>query len=83
MATSPAVSHTWHALSPDEVRVRLDTDLDHGLTASEAAARLARAGPNALQKEAKPSVWAVALEQVRDPMNIMLIVVAVLSLLIA
>jgi Ca2+-transporting ATPase len=76
------VAQTWHALTPGEVCDQLGTDVDRGLTAGEAAARLAQYGPNVLQKEAKPSVLAVAMQQVRDPMNIMLIVVAVVSLLI-
>jgi Ca2+-transporting ATPase len=90
-ATSPDVqtsgagasADAWHALDPDDVARRLETDVERGLTSSEAQARLARYGPNALQQEAEASVWAVALEQVRDPMNIMLIVVAIVSLLIA
>src|SRR5215510_13809004 len=69
-----AVVIPWHSLEPDAIRERLGTDLESGLTAAEAAARLQQYGPNMLQKEAKPSVLAVALEQVRDPMNIMLIV---------
>jgi Ca2+-transporting ATPase len=64
------------------VRARLETNLSRGLTAHEAGARLAQYGPNMLQKEAKPSVWAVALQQVRDPMNIMLLAVSIVSLLI-
>jgi Ca2+-transporting ATPase len=72
----------WHALGPEEVRENVETDLERGLTSTEATARLAQYGPNMLQKEAKPSVWAVALQQVRDPMNIMLLAVTVVSLLI-
>jgi Ca2+-transporting ATPase len=35
-----------------------------------------------VQKEAKASVWGIARQRVRDPMNIMLIVVTVVSLAI-
>jgi magnesium-transporting ATPase (P-type) len=73
----------WHALSADEVVGVLETDAGQGLTTDEAAARLVRYGPNVLQQEEKASVWAVALQQLRDPMNIMLAVVAVVSLLIS
>jgi Ca2+-transporting ATPase len=53
-----------------------------GLSASEAAARLSRHGPNQITSEKPPSVWSVALQQLRDPMNIMLVAVAVVSLAI-
>ncbi len=58
------------------------TDLARGLTSGDAATRLARYGPNEIAKEKPPSVWAVALTQLRDPMNIMLIAVIVISLVI-
>src|SRR4051794_8011482 len=80
---SQSETDSWHALSPADVSQRLGGDLDRGLTAEEAVARLDRYGPNALQKEVAASVWKVALDQLRDPMNIMLVVVAVVSLLIA
>ena len=47
-----------------------------GLTEEEAAARLRDHGPNTLVKEAKPSRLQVAALQLRDPMNLMLVVVA-------
>ena len=45
-------------------------------------ARLAQFGPNQITGEKPPSVWAVALHQLRDPMNIMLVAVTVVSLAI-
>ena len=60
----------------------LGSDADAGLTAGEAAARLARVGPNEIGKEKPPSLWAVALVQLRDPMNIMLIAVVAVSFVI-
>jgi magnesium-transporting ATPase (P-type) len=53
-----------------------------GLTGSEAAERLARYGPNAIRAEKPPSVWQVALGQLRDPMNIMLVAVVSVSFVI-
>ena len=58
------------------------TDADAGLTAAEATARLARFGSNEITGEPPPSLWAVALTQLRDPMNIMLVAVAVVSVVI-
>ena len=58
------------------------SDADSGLDAAEAAARLASLGPNAIAGEKPPSTIAVALAQLRNPMNIMLIGVTVVSFLI-
>jgi Ca2+-transporting ATPase len=60
----------------------LHTDPSSGLTEAEAADRLAADGPNELTGEAPPSVWAIALGQFRNPMNIMLVAVTVVSIAI-
>ncbi|HET6752926.1 MAG TPA: cation-transporting P-type ATPase [Jiangellaceae bacterium] len=60
----------------------LHTDVTSGLSAQEAAERLATHGPNQITAEKPPSTIAVALTQLRDPMNIMLVAVTVVSLLI-
>lgn len=60
----------------------MGSDAASGLTATEAAARLERDGPNAIVAEAPPSIWQVALAQLREPMNIMLVAVTVVSLVI-
>jgi Ca2+-transporting ATPase len=73
----------WYTQDPDAVVADLGTDRDRGLTAAEAAKRLADHGPNSIAAEKQPSVWQVALRQLADPMNIMLVAVAVISILIA
>src|SRR3954464_1461496 len=70
---SRAVSDVVSALGSDQVR---------GLTRDEAGERLTRYGPNRITAEKQPSTWAVALQQLRDPMNIMLVIVVGVSLLI-
>ena len=77
-----AVVTAWHTETPEQTAELLGTDLERGLGATEAADRLARYGPNQLKEETKASVWEVALGQLRDPMNIMLVVVAIASLII-
>jgi Ca2+-transporting ATPase len=72
----------WHLLEPDAVLERLGTDRAMGLSGVEAGQRLARVGPNALRQEAKPSVLKVALGQVMEPMTLMLVAVAVVSVVI-
>lgn len=73
---------TWYTQDPDAVVAAFGTDRERGLTTDEAARRLAEHGPNSIAAEKAPSVWQVALGQLADPMNVMLVVVAVISLLI-
>ena len=71
-----------YARDAADVVTALGSDAASGLTGAEASARLARVGPNEIAREEPPSVWQVALQQLRDPMNIMLIAVTVVSLAI-
>ncbi len=68
--------------STSDVVADLGTSADNGLTGSEITSRLARYGRNELRSEPPPSLWRLAAEQLRDPMNIMLIAVTVISLVI-
>ena len=71
----------WTRDAPD-LAAALGADLENGLTPPEARNRLATYGPNQITGEKPPSVWAVALAQLRDPMNLMLVAVTVVSFLI-
>lgn len=64
------------------VLAELGSDQSAGLSNQEAAHRLSQFGPNQVTGEKPPSVWAVALGQLRDPMNMMLVAVIVASLVI-
>jgi P-type Ca2+ transporter type 2C len=68
-----------YALDADAVAAELQTDAAAGLTAAEAAARLTQHGPNAIVSEKPPSMWAIAAGQFRNPMNIMLVAVTIVS----
>src|SRR4051794_20967519 len=76
-----ALDH-WYDQRADEVVAAVDSDQQRGLTGAEAADRLARHGPNRIAAEKPPSILAVAVGQVRDPMNLMLVAVVVVSALI-
>ena len=65
-----------------EVATALGSDPAVGLSSAEARSRLGRFGPNELTSERPPSRLAVALHQLRDPMNLMLVAVTVVSFLI-
>jgi P-type Ca2+ transporter type 2C len=68
--------------SAAEVVHDVDTDVTSGLSVQGAAERLATHGPNQITAEKPPSAVAIALAQLRDPMNIMLVAVSVVSLVI-
>jgi Ca2+-transporting ATPase len=67
----------WYTLGATEAATRLGVDAETGLGADEVERRLGTYGPNALPSEPAPSVWEVAKTQLGNPMNIMLILVAV------
>jgi P-type Ca2+ transporter type 2C len=79
MASPP----TWHALAAEQVVAAMGSDAARGLSVDEASRRLTQYGPNEIAREKPPSVWSIAVGQLRDPMNIMLIAVTVVSLLIS
>jgi Ca2+-transporting ATPase len=59
----------------------LGTDPRQGLTAAEAAIRLARDGPNELRAAPQRSAWRRALGQLQDPLMGLLLVAAAVALL--
>jgi Ca2+-transporting ATPase len=71
-----------YAREAADVIAGMGSDATSGLTGAEAAARLSRYGPNEISKEKPPSMSAVAAQQLRDPMNIMLVAVVGVSFVI-
>ncbi|MEU8225702.1 cation-transporting P-type ATPase [Kribbella sp. NPDC048915] len=71
-----------YALPATAVVRAAESHIDAGLTPGEAERRLSTYGPNEIPAEKPPSIWVVAAQQLRDPMNIMLIGVVVVSLVI-
>ena len=76
------VQQPWFARAADAVVTALSSDAERGLGRGQAAERLSRYGPNRITGEKPPSTWAVALQQLRDPMNIMLVAVVAVSIII-
>ena len=72
----------WFTQDADAAVRALDSDREHGLTSAAAAERLARYGANTIAAEPQPSAWKIALRQVADPMNLMLVAVSVLGVFI-
>lgn len=53
----------WHALSTERLEQEIQSDIDTGLTASEAQHRLATVGPNELPEAVPPSPLTIFLSQ--------------------
>ena len=78
--TKPDVA--WHGLAATDAASQLGVDPDRGLGSEDVERRLEQYGPNELPKEPPPSVWEVARGQLANPMNIMLLIVAVASFVV-
>ena len=68
----------WHALTPQEVAAQQEVDLHVGLSDEEATRRLGEAGPNRLREEQREPLWQSFLEELREPMILLLLVTGVL-----
>jgi magnesium-transporting ATPase (P-type) len=68
-----------HALPVGEVAGALETDLEAGLTAAEAATRLARFGPNRPHRPRRPPYLRLALNELIDPLVLLLLAAAAVS----
>ncbi len=81
-ASSPASStiQPWLA-EPAAVAAHAGTGLEAGLSAQEAARRLAGEGPNELRAAAPVPAWRKALAQFQDPLIYLLLAAVTISLL--
>jgi magnesium-transporting ATPase (P-type) len=71
----------WHALDEQSIYGKLESTIE-GLDAEEAAHRLTFYGPNALPAKKPPTIWAILLHQVLNPLIFILIAAAVASIAI-
>ena len=62
----------WHAMTALEVAQSFQTDLGLGLAADEAEQRLERYGPNQLREEEREPFWKEFVEELREPLIILL-----------
>ncbi len=75
-------STAWHAREVRDAADELDTDLEVGLTTTEATARLERYGPNALGRDEPLSDLQILLHQFVSPLIYILLVAFVVTILI-
>jgi Ca2+-transporting ATPase len=78
--TPPTVP--WYALSALETVDDLNTDSDRGLSSDEVKRRVAEYGANVIATEPPPTIWQIAKGQLANPMNIMLLIVSIASIVI-
>lgn len=69
----------WFSKKREQVLRELESDRAMGLSAKEAQVRLLRCGPNQLEKPKKESLLQKAIRQMKDPMILVLLAAAVLS----
>jgi Ca2+-transporting ATPase len=80
-SASADITARWHALDVDDVIARLETQ-PHGLTSTEAAARLAHYGRNELNEAPRPTFLQLVLAQLNNFVVILLIVASLISALL-
>ncbi|MET1154223.1 HAD-IC family P-type ATPase [Arthrobacter sp.] len=80
---APDVDKAWYSMTPEEVASELRVDPARGLSTEEARQRLQEYGPNALAAPKQEPVWKRFFKHYQDYMQIVLVVAAVVSLLIA
>ena len=71
----------WYSKLPDQLLSELETDPQKGLTSEQAQRRLAQSGPNQLQEGKKAGLAGRVASQLKDPMILVLLAAAALSLL--
>jgi Ca2+-transporting ATPase len=72
------VNTPWHTVTGEETASLLGTDLIKGLNSNEAKLRLPQVGSNSLIEEKKEPFWKEFLEELREPLVLMLLVTGVL-----
>lgn len=71
-----------HARSVPETLSALGTDPEAGLSPAEAAARLARVGPNTLTKPRREPWWEEVWESLTEPLQLLLLAVGAIYFLL-
>ncbi|MEP0802462.1 cation-translocating P-type ATPase [Funiculus sociatus] len=77
--SNPDQARPWHTLEVEKTLELLSSDAESGLTTVEAQERLQQYGPNELQETAGRSSWEILLDQFKNIMLLMLILVALIS----
>ena len=77
--TEPGQSiRDWHATSVEATLDALDVDPTSGLSDAQASQRQTRFGPNRVSEARPVTFWRVAVDEITEPMILLLVAVAVL-----
>src|SRR6516225_1307493 len=82
VSNPPGQGPAWHTLSIEDALREQGVDAATGLSQAEAASRLKKFGPNKFATEQKEPGIVAFLRQYEDPMQILLLVAAIASLII-
>ncbi|KAI1461734.1 calcium-transporting ATPase type 2C member 1 [Annulohypoxylon moriforme] len=81
-AQSRTVADGYSSLTPAETAAQLHTSLIHGLTPTEALSRLRDFGPNEIPHDPPDPLWLRFIMQFREPLILLLLVSAFLSIFV-
>src|SRR5208337_2194490 len=76
--TANTPNSDWYTLTADEVCARIGTVAATGLSENDARQRQTQYGLNRLVAEKTESIWDIFLEEVREPMILLLLITGVL-----
>ncbi|KAJ5684210.1 ATPase P-type K/Mg/Cd/Cu/Zn/Na/Ca/Na/H-transporter [Penicillium maclennaniae] len=79
LETSKDQGNNAHLAEPHEIAALLETDLQNGISATEAELRLKTDGPNVVREIKGVSVWGILLRQVSNSLTIVLLITMALS----
>src|SRR6266702_7988243 len=63
----------WHTMTPNEVESHFGTDSSTGPDEATVQQRLAQFGPNRLAEARQQTIWQVFLEEIREPLILLLL----------
>ncbi len=79
MPIAPSVpERAWHTMTPSEIESHFGVDSSAGLDEATVQHRLAHFGPNRLIEAKQQTIWQVFLEEIREPMILLLLFTGVL-----
>ena len=71
---APSVpDRAWHTMTPHEIESHFGTNSSTGLNESTVKPRLAQFGPNRLAEAKQQTIWQVFLEEIREPLILLLL----------
>ncbi|KAL4894410.1 hypothetical protein BDV59DRAFT_175425 [Aspergillus ambiguus] len=76
---SETISCYAHTFDSAQLASLLEVNIDHGLSSTEAATRLARYGPNRVKEVEGISIWKILLRQVSNSLTLVLVITMALS----